>query len=271
MRFATAFTLILCSLVRAINAEVLPPIRSSSSAELALPQALSGQAAAAPPGIPFPGGWDRLVTRWASGQEWKPSRMSIRSKELGKDGSVISVEETVLSLRYPHGPDKPVSEILQATKDGKDVTTERRSKAPNKGGFGGGGPPGGLEFPDPFPFGSKALGKASLSLSRPSFSGFDTFSYRIDGKTAVVGKLWLAAGEPYSLEYTLDPLPFYLKSFSGEAYFALAPDASLVTKELSFDADAEVVFIKKHYRFSLFFEGWVRVSSNSSSNGGLTK
>ncbi len=223
----------------------------------------AGNQAASPEGSPlgFPASWDRAVTRWSSGLSWKPGRMTIRSEEIGKDGKIVSVEETFLVLRYPSGPDNPVSEITKATKDGQDVTDDRRAQAAKRGASGGrGGPPPGLDFPDPIPFAPAAAGKTSVSPPRPLPFGIEELGYRIEGKTTVVGTVRFLSGQPLSIAYSLEPLPFYLKSFSGTTTFASAPDGSLVSRELAFDADVNFLVMKKHYRFSLAFGEWTTVT-----------
>jgi hypothetical protein len=190
--------------------------------------------------------------------------MTIRSEELAASGAVVSVEVTVLALTYPDGPDKPHSEILSVTKDGADITAERRAKASGRGSSMQGGPPPGMDFPDPFPFGSAAAGNTSLSLLSASPRGFEAYEYRIQGKSNVVGHLRFEGGEIHALDYTIEPLPFYLKAFSGKVLFASAPDASLVAKELSFDADASFLVVRKHYRFSLSFQGWKLLGQTAS-------
>lgn len=213
----------------------------------------------APPGLPFPGGWDRMVARWSEGQAWKPMRMSIRSEELDRGGKVVSSEETWLALSYPEGPDKPRSTVLKALRDGVDVTAERRDKGAGRGPQGG--PPGGQQdFPDPFPFGQAATGKASLSLLRGSPPGSEEFTYRIKGERSVVGNLRFSGGQLQELSYTIEPLPFYLGAFSGQVAFSSAPDGSLLASSLSFDADASFLLIRKHFRVAMSFESWAPLS-----------
>jgi hypothetical protein len=223
----------------------------------AWPQALLGQ--------DRPEGWDSMRARWASGLVWKPTGLSIHTEELAQDGSILSVEDSLYVVSYPEGPDKPHSELLKVTKDGKDLTAERRAKAGKRGASASGGQPTGVNFPDPVPFSQKADARLSLAKSRNHPRGVEDLGYRIADKPAVVGSLRLSAGEPISIDYRLEGLPFYVQSFKGRTLFASLADASLVASELSFDVLADIAIIKKHYRFSLTFGSWVKVEARVAS------
>ncbi|MBL8965431.1 MAG: hypothetical protein JNG85_00405 [Spirochaetaceae bacterium] len=218
-------------------------------AEAGSPAATPSAAAAA---------WDKAAARYAAGLAWKPYRLFITNRELGADGESLSTEELEYALIYAKDSELPVSELVRAIKDGRDVTEERR-KSP-RGGMGGpggqqGGPGG--SFPDPLPFAPVNKDKLVRGAARAAGAEGFEFGYEIRGKPGVVGALRFdSGGAPLGLRYSLAPLPIYLAAFDGEYAFGSAPDGSLVASELSFAVRAKVLFIEKRFNFRIRFGDW---------------
>lgn len=183
--------------------------------------------------------WDATVKAWKSGESWKPFRGLTREEEYDENGLLISWEEFESAFSYEEGPSKPRQSYIKVIKNGKDVTAERKKQYPK-------GPPSSGSYPDPVPFSSAAAGKVQLGPIRPGPNGTLERSYRIEGKTVVVGTINLdLKGEPLGLVYSLDPLPPFVTSFTGSMKLTRLADSSLVPSELSLTGAATILVVKR--------------------------
>jgi hypothetical protein len=220
--------------------------------------------------------WARAKEARIRADGMQPRSMRMLSKEYGKEGQVQSTEEQTISILY--GPDGNMDvEVLRATKDGKDVTEEKRkefAKRDGRGGNGGNKPDGGfggMEMPDPLaPKDEKSLKlgdavleesggwpvwrfpfemKAGLLLSTVGF-------IRIDGKT----------GLPLEMEYSFKPLPLGVKRADMRIAYASAGDVPLVER-VDMRIDSNLVIFKKKIDYFMEFSDYVPVPAKSGAKG----
>lgn len=200
---------------------------------------------------------------WTSAQEMAkatktvyPGEISYLSVEYGKKGEVLSREETVSRMSY--GPDGDMeTDIIRATKDGKDVTAEKRAeyaktakKSKEKGKGTSDGASSEFSIPEPFdpPSGAKlTLGEAVSAKDGDKEVWDFPFEYDAKGIFSYKGTMRLDArtGRPISMEYGLKKAIIGVKSARFQVVYAPYGDSSFVAERLDIGFDAQILLVRK--------------------------
>jgi hypothetical protein len=209
--------------------------------------------AAAPAAAPSAdAAWRVAEASWASGQAYKPARMSFRSEEVDSSGSVVAWEESEYALAYAAPSSKPTTTLIRAVKDGKDYTSERRAKG--GGNFGGRG--GSFDF---VPFSPEVAGRVTRSPPRARADGGFDLDYKVIGKSGSEGTVAFGPeGSPRGLSYRLSPLPAFVYAFDGAAVFGTGPGGVLLAERLSFKVEGGMLGIRKRYRITVGLYEWIK-------------
>jgi hypothetical protein len=222
------------------------------------------------------GVWARAKEARARADGMQPRSMRMLSTEYGKEGQVRSTEEQAVSILY--GTDGNMNvEVLKATKDGKDVTEEKRKEFAKRDGRGGNGRDkpdggfGGVEMPDPLaPKDEKSLKLGDAVLEESGGRSVWRFPFEmkaglvlstigfilIDGKT----------GLPLEMEYSFKPLPLGVKRADLRIAYAASGDVPVVER-VDMRIDSNLVIFKKKIDYLMEFSDYIHVPAKSGAKG----
>lgn len=195
--------------------------------------------------------WQQARQAWTRGEAYKPGQMRIVSDEIDRRGQVSSSTVTLLSMRYVGGQTQ--TEVIMATKDGKDVTAQTRADYARRDSNASAQTDGPFNPDDLIPFTASAFPDLRRGPSQLQ-GGFLVLPYEITKKkSGSVGRLFLSpAGWPLRMTYTLQPLPPLVSMFEGEVHFSRLENDSLVASQMSFLAEGGLLLVRK--RFSIRME-----------------
>ncbi|MFW6291648.1 MAG: hypothetical protein ACOC7V_04900 [Spirochaetota bacterium] len=217
--------------------------------------------------------WERAVELYGSYDDLVPGRMEIRFDQYNGRDKLVTTEESVIDI-WVDEDGQVQSRIVRATKDGDDVTEERREN-PRSGAPPFGGGPGDEEEEDD--------GGAFSGLERSPFDPLEQTNVRIVdvGPTAIVdgvaaqpfeyehetgpdsitrGTAWLSVGtgEPIRLHATIEPLPSFVRDFALRQHFDRDREGRLVVRELEFDGVGRILFLERRIESRLIFSDYFR-------------
>lgn len=195
-----------------------------------------------------------------------PGEISFITVEYGKKGEVLSSEETVSNMIY--GPEGEMeTRILRATKDGKDVTAEKRAeyeKNAKKAKKGGKDDSGFSSFgmPEPFtpPEGDRLkLGEASPA--KENGAEYWDFPFEYDTKKGFFSykgtiRLDAASGRPVSMEYGLKKAVIGVKSARFLVLYAPYGSSSFVAERMDIGFDAQILLARKIMDMKIAMSGY---------------
>ena len=222
--------------------------------------------------------WMQAVSIFESNKNLVPGKVSQKIQELEKDGRVKS--ETDVDAAYSlDAAGKIKTEIVKASKDGKDITAEQRKKsdeaakkqakedaakkASKKDAAGESDEHSHSMSLDDSPFNpdrqndvrvTKAASGETIDGTRCAcfeFSYPEKLPAGAKGTPATIkGKAWIeeSSGRPVKLEYVSDPLPKHVKSMSTTLRYGADANDSWVVKEMIFEARGSFLFIGKSIR-----------------------
>ena len=255
---------------------LLSPLSSPASRAA---EAADSARAAAPA---HPSLWMQAVSIFQLNKDLVPGKVSQKIQELEKDGRVKS--ETDVDVAFSlDGAGKIKTDVVKASKDGKDITAEQRKKADEaakkqakedakkaaKKDAAGESDEHSHSFSlEDTPFNPERQNdvRVTETASRETLDGtrcacFE-FSYPekrpagAKGKPATIkGTAWIeeSSGRPVKLEYTSDPLPKHVKSMSTTLRYGADTNDSWVLKEMIFEARGGFLFIAKTIRGDISF------------------
>jgi hypothetical protein len=215
--------------------------------------------------------WAQAVAVFDAGKELVPGTVLQKIQELDDEGRVKSELniETRLALDEAGSIS---SDIVRASKNGKDVTAEQRKKAKEaerrnaKGDSNGRSHAFSLEG-GPFDPEIQDKVRVAATESRDTIDGrtcavFE-FSYPEKGNersknraSTVSGTAWIdtESGRPAKLEFMPDPLPKHVKHMLTTLRFGADEAGSWVVREVRFDVSGSFLFFGKRilgdFRFS---------------------
>jgi hypothetical protein len=238
--------------------------------------------AAAPPaseaaGKPdLPGLWRKALDVFQRNSDWLPGKVSILSEMLDRQGRPDSITKLDFNIVLD-GKGEARTVLLQAFKDGEDVSAEMKKKLATD------------ETQD-----SKAAGKKStltVSLAESPFNPgrqpdvtvranaekqllfgrlcqrFD-FSFKTEmagngkkaEKTTWVGKAWLEenSGIPLKLEFSLEPLPKHVNSLWTIYLYETNAAGDWMLREIEIQGQGGFLFIRKSFRSTTSFGEYQR-------------
>jgi|GEM_PF-386979 len=250
---------------------LLSPLSSPASRAA---EAADSARAAAPA---HPALWMQAVSIFELNKDLVPGKVSQKIQELEKDGRVKS--ETDVDVAFSlDGAGKIKTDVVKASKDGKDITAEQRKKtdeaakkqakedakkAAKKDAAGESDEHSHSFSLDDTPFNPERQNDVRVTetargeaLDGTRCACFE-FSYPekrpagAKGKPATIkGTAWIeeSSGRPVKLEYVSDPLPKHVKSMSTTLRYGTDANDSWVVKEMIFEARGGFLFIAKAIR-----------------------
>jgi len=204
--------------------------------------------------------WQQANQAWSKGEAYKPGSMRIVSEELDRRGQVSSSTITVLALRYA-GNDT-ITEVVSATKDGKDITAQTRADYAKRAASSGSQNDGPMNPDDLIPFTASARPDLRRGPGQ-THNGLLVLPYEIvKKKSGSVGRLFFnASGWPVRMTYTLQPLPPLVSLFEGEVHFNQLDTNALVAGSMSFLAEGGILLIRKRFAIRMDFSDYRLVGS----------
>ncbi len=222
--------------------------------------------------------WMQAVSIFELNKNLVPGKVFQKIQELEKDGRVKSETDVDVALSLDDAG-KIKTEIVKASKDGKDITAEQRKKADetakkqakddaakkaSKKDAAGESDEHSHSFSlDDTPFNPERQNDVHVTETARGETIDGTrcacfeFSYPekrpagAKGKPATIkGKAWIdeSSGHPVKLEYVSDPLPKHVKSMSTTLRYGADANDSWVVKEMIFEARGSFLFIGKSIR-----------------------
>ena len=264
---------VLCALATSLICLILFSPLSSPASRAAEPA--DSARAAAPLHPPL---WMQAVSIFELNKDLVPGKVSQKIQELEKDGRVKSETDVDVALALD-GAGKIKTEVLKASKDGKDITAEQRKKVDEaakkqakedaakksaKKDAGRGSDEHSHSFSlEDTPFNPERQDEVRVTettrgetIDGTSCACFE-FSYPekrpagAKGKPATIkGKAWIeeSSGHPVKLEYVSDPLPKHVKSMSTTLRYGADANDAWVVKEMIFEARGSFLFFGKAIR-----------------------
>jgi len=239
--------------------------------------------------------WAQAVKIFESSKDLIPGKAIQKIQELEDDGRVKSQTDVDITLSLD-GAGKIKSDIVRASKDGKDITAEERKKAEerskkeaarksakqeaakkdakkdSKSDSDGDSKERSHSFSmDASPFNperqndvrvTEAKSGEMIDGARCTCFGFsypEKTAKQSKGKpAAIVGKAWIdeSSGRAITLEYTSDPLPKHVKSMTTTMRYGMDGTGSWVLKQMVFDVRAAFLVINKKIHGDITFSDY---------------
>ena len=221
--------------------------------------------------------WTQAVRIVELNKNLVPGKVSQKIQELEKDGRV-KTETDVDAAFSLDAAGKMKTEIVKASKDGKDITAEQKKKADEaakkqakedakkaaKKDAAGGSDEHSQSFSlDDTPFNPERQNDVRVTqtarvdtidgarCARFEFSYPEKIPAGSKEKPATIkGTAWIdeSSGRPVKLEYVSDPLPKHVKSMSTTMRYGKDANDSWVVKEMIFEARGSFLFFGKAIR-----------------------
>jgi hypothetical protein len=242
---------------------------------------------------PQPALWAQAVKVFEANKDLVPGKMLQKIQELDDGGRVKSESNAEVTLALDKAG-KVKSEILKASKDGKDVTAEERKKAEErskkeaarekkkeaeksaKKGSGSDSDEDSKERSHSFSSGDNPFNPEIQSDVRITETNAretigdrscERFGYAYPAKSdkpskgkpaTVKGSVWLeeGTGNPVKVEFTQDPLPRGAKSMLTTLHYGSDGNGSWILQRMEFEASGSFLFIKKRIRGDLAFSDY---------------
>jgi hypothetical protein len=219
--------------------------------------------------------WQKALAVFQKNSDWVPGRMSILSEMLDRKGRPDSVTQLDFNIVLD-GLGKARTELLQAVKNGKDVSAEMKkkletSKAQDEKG---------AKKNDTYtvsladnPFNPDQQQKVTVAATHERqllfgkiCQGFD-FSFQTEvvqknkkEKLTWIGKAWLeeSSGIPVKLEFSFEPLPKHVHSLWTIYLYETTAAGDWNLKEIKVQGQGGFLFIKKGFRSTTSFSEYRR-------------
>jgi len=233
--------------------------------------------------------WIRAVQTFVSNKDLVPGKALQKMQEVDDKGRVKSQTDIEISIALDAGGDVK-SEIVKASKDGKDITgdekkkaAEREKKAAAEKAKAAKKDPKKAEKDEddeqshsfslddsPFNPERQDVVRVTETESRETIDGASCarfeFSYpekekpRSKDKPATVkGAAWIdeGSGRAVKVEFTMDPLPKHVKSMRSAMHYGVDASGPWVLKRMTFEAHGTCrVFAKRSRGDMLFSDYW---------------
>lgn len=217
--------------------------------------------------------WERAVELYASYDGLVPGRMEIRFDQYNGRGKLVTTEESEIDI-WIGSEGEVQSRIVRATKDGEDVTEERREN-PRSGAPPFGGRPG----DDGDDEGDGAFAGLQQSpfdpLEQPNVRIVDVglpviiegvraqafeYEHETGPESVTRGTAWLSmeTGEPIRLHATVDPLPSFVREFGIRQRFDRDDAGRWIVRELEFEGVGRFLFLERRIESRLLFSDYFR-------------
>ena len=214
--------------------------------------------------------WDRAVEYYAAYGDLVPGRLTIRFDQYNGRGKLVSSEISELAVSV--GPEGEIqSEVVFASKDGKDVTEERRENPASGSPFGGGNDDADENDSDsPFaglqrsPFDPDEQDHITVvdTGRRESINGIPTrvhdFEQRTGESARTIGRAWIAEqdGTPVKLIANIAPLPGFIDSFEMIQKYATDGLGRWFMSSMEFIGEGNILFIRRRFESEFLFSDY---------------
>lgn len=208
--------------------------------------------------------WDKAAALSERARDYVPGTMTSTVEELNGDGSRKSITQSVLALTYDQGAKNPKTQLVRATRDGKDVTAEM-SKGYQNAGRGSGGAGGFYGF-DGMLFDEKSRAKihflpgASWVARDGKRLGLIPFEMNMDGKGRMTGQVEIDADSGMPVVAHLQGRFPYLERLAFDLFYAPLPSGGFVLSATRYEGVASFLIVKRPFRGSLELGAYTKVS-----------
>ncbi|MCF7929022.1 MAG: hypothetical protein K9L68_09030 [Spirochaetales bacterium] len=204
--------------------------------------------------------WEKASMLFSFNYNWQPGSTHIHINYLEDDDTVKSREDIYIESWIEE--EELEHDVVKAVKDGKDITIWRQGVAPRgagtkqKSGANYGDNPLNPLFQDRVTY--EDTGEVFYMEGKKT----RRFSYRLshsDG-TTTTGSFWLETetGIPLKMTATLEPLPWFLKSFYFENYYHYEDDTTWYSKRMFAKGEAWFILFSKRFEATLYFDDYFR-------------
>jgi hypothetical protein len=200
--------------------------------------------------------WRTAAEMAARAHGLRPAMMRMTTTDLDSKGSVISTENQVSRIHY-ESDGSMRTEILSATRDGKDVSQEKREEAAKQKRQSGAQSMGGFDMPDPLVGKPDSLKLGSARATRLGGRAVWEFPFeaKANGLMSSHGSLRLDAqtGRPIEMEYSFKPLPLGVKYATILVRYSPLEGSPPVVDSVLMRVDANLLVFKKRADFLMEF------------------
>jgi hypothetical protein len=235
------------------------PVRRMVVLAAAAVTVLAGRLWAASPPDPL---WQKAVSLAGRAKEWVPGVTVFRLELLDEQGR--RQEEWISRMRLTRGEDgEPVTQVENATHNGKDVTarerenqTRRNEEARRKGRQSG--RMGDDPFDPALQDGAlvQALGENRVVDGRQCAMYSFTVKRADGGEMKGTAALDQANGAPVEASYTVSPLPTGVQSMTTLLRYSAGPAGDGFVREMTVEGRGGVLFLRKTFRTTISLDGY---------------
>jgi len=219
--------------------------------------------------------WQKALAVFQKNSDWFPGKVSVLSEVLDRKGRSDSITQLVFNI-VPDGQGKARTELLQAFKNGKDVSAEMKKKlevseaqdekaANKKDAYS--------VSLDENPFNPDKQQQVTVQATPEKQLLFEKTCQRFDFsfQTEIVqknkkenltwkGKAWLEEGSgiPVKLEFSFEPLPKHVYSLWTIYLYETTDSGDWLLKEIKVQGHGGFLFIKKGFRSTTGFSDYRR-------------
>ncbi|MBI9106239.1 MAG: hypothetical protein JEZ04_05790 [Spirochaetales bacterium] len=197
--------------------------------------------------------WNTAVRHYRVSEDLKPHSMKVLSQTFNGKMDLEKTEELIFHLSYDV-KGQTISELIQATEDGKDVTEQRKNENRNQRGRGG-SPTGNSEG-----FEKNPLDPAVQSDLTAADTGTTEdkdgercavweFRLKLNNNHDAVGKTWISlkTGAAVSLEYSIEPNFPFVEEMSIGMNYKVDSMGRWLMKEMRFKGRVNMIIMKKNF------------------------
>ena len=215
--------------------------------------------------------WDRAVDIYDEYSTLVPGRVSVRFDQYNGRGKLVSTETSAYRLAY--GPSGEIqSDLTYASRDGEDITEERRGGAGAP--FGGGeesnnnSPFSGLQKS---PFDPAEQDRVTVTDTGRSeyVEGVRTrvhlFNLSTGGDNRTTGTVWIAedTGAPVRLTAGIEPLPGYIDVFRMDQVYATDAEGRWYLARMQFVGEGNILFVRRRIESEFLFSDYIPVPAQA--------
>ena len=213
--------------------------------------------------------WDRAVAIYLENQDLMPGNMTIRVDQYNGRGDLVTSEKSEIAVSMDDDGEV-TSTILVATKDGKDITEQRRNESSGSAPFGGGGDSNGdgsgFEGLQRSPFDPNEQSNVTVvDTGRVEYvdgtsARLHKFEMHTGDDSRTVGSAWLSLtdGYPVRLEATISPLPAFVSVFELTQHFNTDDSGRWYMSALEMTAEGSFLFIRRRVESEFEFRDYFR-------------
>lgn len=210
--------------------------------------------------------WDQAGRRFAENANWLAGTMRIQAVQTNGAGEVMTEEFSHIRLQ-PRSDGTVNTFVVRATKDGEDITAERREGAQGLADtiLAGDGDNPFADF-NRSPFSPQE--QANVSFRRTDrmrreggeFLRAYAFVHNLGPNERTIGTAWLSetTGAPRIVEFTVDPRPALVNEVLVRLRYALQPNGDMYVDHATVTAVGQFLFIIRRFELEMSFDDHAR-------------